>query len=272
MQKTLLQLIEVNDTSQLRSLLMDYCVLQCFRQLSLINYVKNFNDDMFQFLIEVGYPFTKSILNFCFFKGMVDKIRLMISLGYRISRHSILCAIRNNKFDIVKEFLHFNYRPIDQIYYTYYSASYKRIEILKYLLERNCHYDKQVSISASQKGYIEVLQLIDVFDDACVYTALFNRHIDCFKYLIDRGVDYEEEEVFDYLNRHTDWIDLDENWWRQLLFKNSRVCNYKNLDLLIKSKKLDIELRTRMINDQVYNVLKTNELEDVITYVCKNYL
>jgi hypothetical protein len=272
MQKILLQLIEKNDIFQLRLLLSDYSTLQHFRQLSLIQYVKYFNDDMFAFLIEIGYPFTKSILNFCFFRGMLDKISLMISLGYRVSRHSIICAIRNDKFDIVKEFLHFNYTPIDQFYYTYYSASYKRIQILRYLLDIGCRYDEQASLIASQKGYLEVLQVINIFHEASVYTALFNRNMDCFRYLIERGVEYEEDEVFDYLNRHSDWINFEENWWRKLLFTNRCVERYKNLDLLVQSKKLEIELWTRMINDTVYDVMRSNELEDVIKYVCKNYL
>jgi len=275
LKQELLNHLKNNDIHSLRGCMMNEQFTRIFNSLSIVSFVKDLSDEMLLFLVQINYPYCKSILNFCFYRGFIGKIRFMISIGYEINRQCLIYAIKNNKQDVIKEFVHFKYNPLDQHYYTYYASSYNRVEILDYLFKIGCVYDNEVSLIASQKGFLQVLHLIlkqpiiFIHPDA-INTALINRNIECFKLLVSVGC--VSNEVFSYLNKNLCVIDLDEEWWRRLLFKNESVNEYPQLQRFVQSKKLDIQIRSEKIIESIHSITCSYELEDVIKYVCKEYL
>lgn len=117
------------------------------------------------------------------------------------------------------------------------------VECVRFLLDKGCPSGSGVIVTekASSYGHLDCLELLVErgfeITPYHIVSAGKNGHLDCVRYILEKG--FNHPQLFEYLNVYAHKIDLDDPFWRDLLFKDD-LRGYPKLRDYVYKKKLEV--------------------------------
>ena len=128
-------------------------------------------------------------------------------------------------------------------YTTSNAARYGHLECLKYAHENGCPWEQRTTSLASMNGQFDCLKY--AHENGCSWSPYTtsntakNGHFDCLKYALENGCPWHPYTLSN-LEEHASKINIDDKWWRSVLFEKDLTSQLK-LRMLVDTKKEEIK-------------------------------
>ena len=155
-----------------------------------------------------------------------------------------------------------------------YAAEYGSLECVKYLIANSCPFDNVATFNAAVKGHLDCLKCL--IANGCpisnsmrssIHYIIRNGHKDVLKYYINENFINNLDDIFIKLDEYPIIIDLNDKFWRNLLF-NKDLSKYNTLNNLVTKEKTEISNKIQFCEEHLSYKLVPN---DVVKHILSSY-
>lgn len=155
-----------------------------------------------------------------------------------------------------------------------YAAEYGHLDCVKYLIANGCPVDNVAIFNAAANGHLDCVKYliangcsISNTNKSSIYYIVRNGHKDVLKYYINENFIKNLDDLFIALDKYPSIIDLDDKFWRDLLF-NKDLSKYNTLNSFVTESKTEISNKIQLCEEHLSYKLVPN---DIVKHILSSY-